>query len=180
MALAKHRSCLSPTDQEESEVLASRPPHSTTRSQIFKRCNAETMTSSDTFSRGSMLNRMEPGIKKGSWGTTLMREGRSDGIRSWVSTPSIVTEPLKGIMWSRLRMKDVFPLPERPQIAIFSPLAMEMDTPFRTGSPPDLIPSVSRAQASRNYLLVRCYYVMEGDITSSRPVLRCRLRLLYS
>jgi hypothetical protein len=36
-------------------------------------------------------------------------------------------------MWSKLRMNEVFPLPERPQIATFSPAAMAMERFLRIG-----------------------------------------------
>lgn len=141
MALAIHNSCRSPTDQDDSDVCASRPPQSITLSQIFSLCRVATILSSCTWPSGSILNRIDPGIRKDSCGTTLMRERRSDGTISCVSTPSIEIQPSNRIMCNKLNMNDVFPLPERPQMATFSPAAIEIERPFRTGLPPDLRPN---------------------------------------
>ena len=138
MALAKQSSCFSPTDHEDEGLGQLRPPLLATRSHRFSLCSAAMIVSSGTVPDRSTLNRSDPGMRKGSWGTTLIRERRSVGTRRDMSAPSILTEPSNLIMCRRLRINDVLPLPELPQMATFSPALIDSDTCFRTREPPGL------------------------------------------
>ena len=121
-------------------LCVSSPPLLSTMFQRLSFWRAWIIFSSETLPYGSILNRKDPGIRKGSCGTTLIRERNSAGAREVTSIPSILIQ-LSWSQWiiaSRLRIIEVLPLPERPQIAILSPFLVDSVILFNTGSAPGL------------------------------------------
>lgn len=121
-ALANSKSCFCPTDQCCTSNSASRPPFSCTRFHRPTFLNAYSILSSEAEHCGSRLKRNVPGRSNGSWGMTLMVLRSSERGTFVISVPETVIFPVRrSSMRKMAMMKDVFPAPEPPQTATFSP-----------------------------------------------------------
>lgn len=82
-----------------------------------------------------MLKRIVPGIRKGSCGTTLIRERRSAYVIVEMSTPSSLIWPCcTSIICRRQSISDVLPLRLLPAMATCSRGCIEIETVLSTGS----------------------------------------------
>lgn len=134
-ALARVINCLSPTDQSDATSAISNPPLILIRFHSPTLSSADSIDSSDTLSPlGSILNRTVPGMKKGSCGITLIRERIFAHSIVERSLPSISMWPdCVSIIWRRAIIREVFPLPDGPQIATFSPALILRERVLRAG-----------------------------------------------
>lgn len=96
---------------------------------------AEMMAASEWRQEGEALKRMLPFMKKGSWGMALNSERTVWRGMVATSMPSTIIELSNWIssMRNKIMKRELFPLPLRPQIPIFSPGAMCKLTSLRTG-----------------------------------------------
>jgi hypothetical protein len=134
-ARASASNCLSPMDQSDADNSVYSPPSLWTRFHRPTFLRADSILSSVASPWGSRLNRRVPGMNKGSEGTVLSRARRV--FRGTVdrSTPSTMMRPCWiSISWRRARINDVLPLPEGPQMAIFSPARIFRDRFRRIGA----------------------------------------------
>lgn len=107
MARARHNSCFWPADHIDVSISLLKPPCSDIIAQSRTRFKARIMSSSDALLKGSMLKRMVPGSRSGSWETTLRCDRTSvHGIVEG-STPSIMIWPPRvSIICRRASMVD--------------------------------------------------------------------------
>lgn len=123
------------TDQVEIQDMSiSSPPWALIRLQSPTFRSADAMRSSVAISRGSRLKRTVPESRNKSCGMTLIAEWIACLSSPDMSQPPINTLPdwISLIRRSDITMDD-FPLPDAPQIAIFSPGWTMSDRFFKTG-----------------------------------------------
>ena len=128
-ARANENSCLWPWEKKLESRSVSMPPFSWTRSHSSTLRRASMISWVVWVSSGSAFTRTVPRVRNGSCGIAF-RAARSfwRGTRV-ISTPSIVIL-LPGSTSSirnNVANKELFPLPLRPQIPIFSPARMDSD-----------------------------------------------------
>lgn len=142
IARARQRSCFWPCDHEMGFMAMSRPPSFSILSHKCSFCKAAMILSSDAYWRGSILKRTVPVTKKGSCVMTFNFMRISAREYSESSTPSMFMEPccIPTIRKSA-RICVVVPLPDGPQIALFSPARIDIEMPFSTAGDVVLIES---------------------------------------
>mmetsp|Transcript_24023 Transcript_24023/g.51586 ORF Transcript_24023/g.51586 Transcript_24023/m.51586 type:complete len:260 (-) Transcript_24023:881-1660(-) len=193
-ARAMQSSCFWPTERlpPPSSMLESRPFLSGSSSMVCfmpDSFSALQISASSLVSlKGSRLLRTVPEKMTGSWGTSesLLRRSCSGAV--WISTPSILMEPLSSstILYRVIIMVDL-PQPVRPHTPIFSPPSTVklrlLSTWGSSGlyltktSSKAILPLVGQLEATPR---TRCFVASPSDSWPSYSVRRSMLFMLTS